>query len=159
MSCLCVCSITKSCPTLLRIVAHRAPLSMGLPRQEYWSGLPFPYPGDLPNSGMEPRSPVSFALAGGLSTTEPPGSVSSCLIAGNSDLLKVPTILFSIMAVLFYIPTNSAKRVPSSPYLYPHLVFYCFFVSVFFFFFEGIIVILMGVNSRLPHELPVFLQP
>ena len=128
-------------------MAYQAPLSMGLPRQEYWSGLPFPYPGDLPNSGMEPRSPVSFALAGGLSTTEPPRSVSSYLIAGNSDLLKVPTILFSIVAVLFYIPTNSAKRVPSSPHLYPHLVFSCFFFFCFCGFFEGIIVILMGCEQ------------
>ena len=39
-------------------VARRAPLSMGFPRQEYWHGLPFPSPGDLPNSGIEPRSPA-----------------------------------------------------------------------------------------------------
>ena len=37
-------------------VACQAPLSMGFSRQEYWSGLPFPYPGDLPDSGIEPRS-------------------------------------------------------------------------------------------------------
>ena len=44
-------------------VAHQAPLSMGFSRQEYWSGLPFPSPGDLPNPGMEPVSPVdSLAL-------------------------------------------------------------------------------------------------
>jgi len=40
---------------------------MGLSRQEYWSGLPFPSPGDLPNPGIEPMSP---ALAGGFFTTE-----------------------------------------------------------------------------------------
>ena len=39
---------------------------MGFPRQEYWSGLPFLSPGDLPNPGIEPRSPVSPALAGRL---------------------------------------------------------------------------------------------
>ena len=39
-------------------VAHQAPLFMGFPRQEYWNGLPFPSPGDLPNSGIEPRSPA-----------------------------------------------------------------------------------------------------
>ena len=38
-------------------VVHQAPLSMGFPRQEYWSGLPFPSPGDLPNPGIEPGSP------------------------------------------------------------------------------------------------------
>ena len=39
-------------------VAHQAPLCMGFSRQEYWSGLPFPSPGDLPVAGMEPKSPA-----------------------------------------------------------------------------------------------------
>ena len=39
-------------------VAFQAPLSMGFSRQEYWSGLPFPSPGDLPDPGIEPRSPT-----------------------------------------------------------------------------------------------------
>ena len=39
-------------------ITHQAPLSMGFPRQEYWSGLPIPSPRDLPNSGMEPESPA-----------------------------------------------------------------------------------------------------
>ena len=51
-------------------VAHQAPLSMGFPRQEYWSGLPFPSPGDLFNSGIEP---AFLALAGRFFITEPPG--------------------------------------------------------------------------------------
>ena len=59
-------------------VALQAPLSMGLPRQEYWSGLPFPFPGYLPNQGTEHTSPMSPALAGGFFTTsttwEAPGS-------------------------------------------------------------------------------------
>ena len=38
--------------------AHQAPLSMGFSRQEYWSGVPFPSPGDLPNPGIKPRSPA-----------------------------------------------------------------------------------------------------
>ena len=50
--------------------AHQAPLSIGFSRQENWSGLPFPSPGDLPDPGAEPASP---ALAGGFFTTEPPG--------------------------------------------------------------------------------------
>jgi len=41
-------------------IARQAPLSMGFPRQEYWSGLPFPTPWDLPDPGIEPRSPISF---------------------------------------------------------------------------------------------------
>ena len=51
-------------------IAFQAPLSMGFPRQEYWSGLPFPSPGDLPRPGIEPTSP---ALAARFFTTEPPG--------------------------------------------------------------------------------------
>ena len=42
-------------------VARQAPLSMGFSRQEYWSGLPFPSPGDLPNPGIEPGSPALWA--------------------------------------------------------------------------------------------------
>ena len=52
---------------------HQAPLSMEFSKQEYWSELPFATPGDLTNPGIQPTSPVSPALAGGFSTTEPPG--------------------------------------------------------------------------------------
>ena len=51
-------------------VARQAPLSMEFPRPEYWSGLPFPSPGDLPDPETEPPSP---ALAGKFFTTEAPG--------------------------------------------------------------------------------------
>ena len=51
---------------------HQAPLAMGFPRQEYWGGLPFPSPGDLPDPGIKPTSIMSPALAGGFFTTEPP---------------------------------------------------------------------------------------
>ena len=44
-------------------VAYQAPLPMGFSRQEYWSGLPFPSPGDLPDPGIEPRSPALQADA------------------------------------------------------------------------------------------------
>ena len=52
--------VTKPCPTLVTpwTVARQAPLSMGFSKQEYWSGLPFPSPGDLPDPGIEPRSPA-----------------------------------------------------------------------------------------------------
>ena len=50
-------------------VAHQAPLSMGFSRQEYWSGLPCPPPGDLPNPGTEPRSLSSPEFAGTFFTT------------------------------------------------------------------------------------------
>ena len=50
-------------------VAHQAPLSIGFSRQEYWSELPCPPPGNLPDPGIKPKSPVSPALAGGCLTT------------------------------------------------------------------------------------------
>ena len=52
--------VAKSCPTLAtpRTVVCQAPLSMGFSRQEYWSTLPFPSPGDLPKPGIEPGSPA-----------------------------------------------------------------------------------------------------
>ena len=54
-------------------LARQAPLSMGFSRQEYWSGLPFPPPGDLPDPGIEPRSPVSPALQADCLPDEPSG--------------------------------------------------------------------------------------
>ena len=45
-------------------IAHQVPLSIGFPRQEYWSGFSFPLPGDLLDQGIEPISPVSSALTG-----------------------------------------------------------------------------------------------
>ena len=70
------CLIAKLCLTLFVtpwVVARQAPLSIGFPRQEYWSKLPFPSPGDLPKLGIEP---ASSALAGGFFTNEPPGKPS-----------------------------------------------------------------------------------
>ena len=62
--------------------AHQAPPSMEFSRQEYWSGLPFPSPGDLPNPGIEPRSPTLQADA---LTSEPPGKPNSG-ISSNLNL-------------------------------------------------------------------------
>ena len=64
-------SVAQSCLILcnpMDCIAHQAPLSLGFLRQEYWSGLPFPSPGGLPNPEIEPASP---ALAGRFFTTEP----------------------------------------------------------------------------------------
>ena len=59
--------VAQSCPTL---AAHQAPPSMGFSRQEYWSGVLFPSPGDLPDPGIKPRSPTLEADA---LTSEPQG--------------------------------------------------------------------------------------
>ena len=58
-------------------VARQAPLSLGFSRQEYWSGLLFIFPGDLPDPGIEPASP---ALSGRFFTTEPPGNFPPLLL-------------------------------------------------------------------------------
>ena len=58
-----------------RTIAHQAPLSIGFSRQEYWGRLPCPPPGDLPNPGIKPMSPVSLALAGRFLTTELPEKI------------------------------------------------------------------------------------
>ena len=61
--------------------SHQAPLSMGFLRQEYWSGLPCPPPGDLPNPGIKPRSPA--LQAGDSLPFEPPGKPSMTLAASQ----------------------------------------------------------------------------
>ena len=71
--CVCVCVKSLSRVRLFATpwtVARQAPLSMGFSRQGYWSGLPFPSPGDLPNPGIEPGSP---ALQADALSSEPPG--------------------------------------------------------------------------------------
>ena len=71
-----VCTCVLSCFTCVQLfvtlwtVACQAPLSVGFSRQQYWSGLPCPPPGDLPHPGIKPTSPVSH---GRFFTTEPPG--------------------------------------------------------------------------------------
>ena len=61
-------------------VACQAPLSMGFPRQQYWSELPFPSPEDLLDPGIEPTSP---ALAGIHFSTEPPGKPNPLILYYN----------------------------------------------------------------------------
>ena len=71
-----------------RDVVHQAPLSMGFSREEYCSGLPFPSPGDRPDSGIEPASPASPALTGGFFTTEPSGKRVECFGHMLSEIFK-----------------------------------------------------------------------
>ena len=69
------CSVAQSCPTLATpwTLARQTLLSMGFLRQEYWSGLPFTFPEDFPDPGIES---VSFALQADALPTEPPGKPS-----------------------------------------------------------------------------------
>ena len=76
--------VTRSCPTLcdLWTVAHQAPPSMGFSSKEYWSGLPFPSPGDLPDTGIEPRAPTLQADA---LTSAPQGKPPNKCLAECKD--------------------------------------------------------------------------
>ena len=92
------------------------PPSMGFPRQEYWSGLPFPPPGDLPDSGIKPASP---ALAGRFFTTEPPGMPKSVhLTIIQSGLGRIFPIL-SFLSVSFTWPWFCLQHDITSPHLVP----------------------------------------
>ena len=90
----------------------QAPPSMGFSRQEYWSGLPFPSPGDLPNPGIEPGSPTLEADA---LTSEPPGKPINLRVI---LILKMLQIFFSrnymqqfqIKIVDRYLPSWNIKR-------------------------------------------------
>ena len=86
--CVCVCVCVCVCTQLLShaqffvapwTVVHQIPLSIGFPRQEYCSGLPFPPPGDLPDPGIKRVSLETPALAGGFFTTTPPVCVCVCV--------------------------------------------------------------------------------
>ena len=82
-------------------VTHQTPLSMEFLRQEYWSGLPFPFPGDLPDLGMEPASP---ALAGGFFTAEPQGKPPVYFTTIKKyvlDLMKMVAFFLTAFQALF----------------------------------------------------------
>ena len=81
--------VAQSSPTLCDPMdcSYQAPLSMGFSRQQYWSGLPFPSPGDVPNPGIEPGSP---SLQTDTLPSEPPGkSLAKMYINKNSYPLLV----------------------------------------------------------------------
>ena len=62
---MCECSVVSGSLWPMDRIARQAPLSMGFPRQEYWNGLPFSSPGDLPDPRIEPASLASLTLAAG----------------------------------------------------------------------------------------------
>ena len=79
--CVCVCAQTLQLCLFATLwtVAHQAPKIMGFSRLEYWSGLPCPPAGPLPDPGIEPASPVASCIAGRIFTAEPPGKPRPCL--------------------------------------------------------------------------------
>ena len=124
--------VTKLCPTLATpwTVAHQAPLSMGFSRQEYWSGLPFPCPGDLPDPGTEPGSPASQAdslpteLQGKPLIIETGSQIHHCLLLGACLLtpdLSLDAILFT--QFVHKITEEEAKKEIWSSVNYLFLIF------------------------------------
>ena len=96
---LCVYAQPLSCVWLfVTSCAVQPTKAMGFPRQEYWSGLPFPPPGDLPNPGIKPTYSAAPALASKFFTTEPPGKPPK-----NTTLDKLVFVSFAchIIDVVF----------------------------------------------------------
>ena len=91
----------------LGTVALQAPLSVGFSRQDYWSGLPCLPPGDLPDPGMEPRSPMAPVLRAGFLLLSPQGSPEICIAY---------CILFWTFFKLFFLKTLSSWRFEEKQY-------------------------------------------
>ena len=107
--------VTESYPTLCDTwtVAHQAPLSMGFSRQEYWSGLPFPFPGDLPDPGIELRS---LALQADALTSEPPRK--PCFTTQNCIVIIILVFFISfsdynIGMILSFLHNSLASHISS----------------------------------------------
>ena len=112
-----MCAQLLSCVQLFTIpwtVAHQAPLPMGFPRQEYWSGLLLPPPGDLSNPGIKPMSSAPPALAGGYFTTEPPGKPNNHSMV-HQTRRDVSNNLFEQTGGTSRITKNSGILLGSSP--------------------------------------------
>ena len=100
------CLVAQSCLTLwdpMNYIVHQAPLSMEFSRQEFstpriWSGLPFPTPGDLPDPGIEPTSPVSPALQAHPLPTEPSGKPTYAPQSGQKKVPKGAPLSYSHIA-------------------------------------------------------------
>ena len=95
------------------IVAHQAPLSMGFSRPEYWSGLPFPSPGDLPNPGIEPRSPASAhthtgdpLLSGPIFSAFPSWTRIQCVVLGGSSSWACHSLWYFLVSFVFFPPQH-----------------------------------------------------
>ena len=103
-----VCAQSLSCvhvwlPASLWTIAFQTSLSMAFSRQEYWNGLPFPSPGDLPNPEIEPRSP---ALQAGSLPPEPPGKCTNEFLVGPWKLPLPPCPPSSLLLTIKREPTK-----------------------------------------------------
>ena len=117
----CGCLVTKLCLTLVTLsaVACKAPLSMGFSRQEYWSGLPFRSPGDLPDPGIQPGPPTLQTDSLGLSHQGSPinsisilrlksflniSPLSSCSVSQNEEEVNNGAFFTSHLGPLLFYP-------------------------------------------------------
>ena len=109
------CMCAQSCLTLWDswTAAHKAPLSMGFSRKEYWSGLPFPPPGDIPDSGIEPTSPMSPALQ---RDSLPLGHLRSPQddLKHNWKLVRKPQCCLEWLGCTTHVPFNMAASCKKS---------------------------------------------
>ena len=104
-------------------VAHQAPLCMGFSRQEYWSGLPFPTSGHLPNPEIRPASLMSPALAGGFFTIVLPGkpllydvlvsNVNPISLRSRLDICDLSNVLFQGLSMFIHVNANTERFVTS----------------------------------------------
>ena len=99
--------VSQLCSTLCnpQTVAHQAPLSMEISRQEYWSELTFPSPGDLPNPGTEPRSP-----AGTIALMNTLNNFKLQLVVRHHDLDKGCTMALYSTQILYSLPYNKLEK-------------------------------------------------
>ena len=95
---LCAKSLQLCLTVTLCTVAHQVPLSMGFSRQDFWSGVPFPPPGELPDPGIKPVSLKSLALAGRFFFTT---SAIKHIITVNANRLKCSFNISRIMSTIF----------------------------------------------------------
>ena len=108
----------------LWIIAYRALLSVGFSKQEYWSGLPCPSPGDLPHPGIQPVSLVSPALAGRFFTTSPVCGLSACHSQPSRNI-RVELLFFFSLVLLLLSELVESKIIPMCAYVFSvqHLLF------------------------------------
>ena len=99
-------------------VARQAPLSTGFPRQEYWSGLPCPPPGDLPDPGIEPSSPSSPALARGFFAASATREALELLGPGTPPHRHPPPncMRAPLFRSVHIIPQAHLQRCPQTPF-------------------------------------------
>ena len=133
-NCVCVCVCTRCNIQFFvtpQTVARRIPLSMGFPRQKYWSRLPFPTPRDLPDPGMPPATLARPALAGEFVTL-------ACHLRGPTGHCLIGTIPTQSLQEQREDPSSGKGEMCMRPFLILlSLVLHCSFIYYFFPFGKG----------------------